>query len=84
MPRNALTARHVPIFQLTPPRRAEMVRLLLASSAGQAAAPDRCSQDGRSGIGGGLSLQSLSQVSLGFTRSTRGGEAMRADTIGVL
>ena len=43
-----------------------------------------CSQDGKSAIGGGLSLQSLMLVSHGFTRSTRGGKAMPVETFGVL
>jgi TRAP-type mannitol/chloroaromatic compound transport system permease small subunit len=48
-----------------------MVPLLQASSAGQAAAPDGCSQDGRALIGGGPSLQSLLKLSNGIDAFTR-------------
>src|SRR5712672_2015787 len=48
-----------------------MVRWLHACTAGQAAAPDGRGQDGRGAIGGGLSLQSLLNVSRGIDAFTR-------------
>jgi len=64
------------IPRLTPPQRAEMVRLLSRQRAGQAAAPRRAVKTAEANLGG-LTLQSLSQLSLGSTRLTRDGEAMR-------
>jgi hypothetical protein len=43
-----------------------------------------CSQDSSSTIGGGLSLQSLLQMSHDFTRSARAGEAMLVEAICML
>jgi hypothetical protein len=51
----------------------------------KAAAPEGCSQDGRGAIEGGLSLQSLLQMSHGCARFARGGKAvMPAEPIGLL
>jgi hypothetical protein len=59
-------------------------RLFNARAAGWAAAPVGCSQDGKKRkIGEGLSLQSLPQMSRGFTHLPRGGEALPTDAIGI-
>jgi hypothetical protein len=52
-----------------------MVRLLLRQRAGQAAAPRRAVKTAEAKTGG-LTLQSLLPMSLGFTRLTRESEAM--------
>jgi len=53
----------LPIFQLTAPKRAEMVRPASRFSRSTSRWPDWPSQDGKSVIGGGLLLRSLLELS---------------------
>jgi len=84
-PRNSLTPRqfvHFPIDAATP--RWKWCDCFYASSPDRPLRSTGAVKNSGSTIGGGLSLQSLLQMSHGITHSMRGGEAMPVEMTGVL
>jgi hypothetical protein len=73
---------HFPIDAVT--RRSKGAIAFMLAWLDKPLRPKGCGQDGKSAVGGGLSLQSLLHMSCGAARSTRVCEAMPVETIGVL